>query len=130
MLPGPAELFVLVVLGLLIFGPDKLPGLARTAGRTVRDLRRYAQGTMDEIKGSVDLSDFTDAAKELRGARDDLAREARAIGPLASTSGVKSTSTNGKSANAMAALTPAAASDGEGPAAAAQGAPPFDPYAT
>ena len=43
---GFGEVLVILVVALLIFGPDKLPELARTLGKTMAELRR----SMDEIK--------------------------------------------------------------------------------
>ena len=37
---GGAEILVVLVLALLLFGPDKLPGLARQVGRGMREIRR------------------------------------------------------------------------------------------
>lgn len=43
---GTGELLVLLVLALLVLGPERMPGLARDIGKTVGDLRR----TSDELK--------------------------------------------------------------------------------
>ncbi len=43
---GTGELLVLLVLALLVLGPERMPRLARDIGRTVGDLRR----TSDELK--------------------------------------------------------------------------------
>ena len=37
---GPAEILVIFVVALLVFGPDKLPEIGRQVGRGVRELRR------------------------------------------------------------------------------------------
>ena len=43
---GFGEVLVILVVALLIFGPDKLPELARTLGKTMAELRR----SMDEVR--------------------------------------------------------------------------------
>lgn len=43
---GTGELLVLLVLALLVLGPDRMPRLARDIGKTVGDLRR----TSDELR--------------------------------------------------------------------------------
>lgn len=48
---GTWELVVIVILALLIVGPDKLPSLARSVGRTLTKLRQAA----DEVKREIDL---------------------------------------------------------------------------
>jgi sec-independent protein translocase protein TatB len=59
------KLMVLGVIALVVFGPDKLPQLARDAGRTVRQLRMMAQTARTELKaelgdtvGEFDFSDL------------------------------------------------------------------------
>jgi sec-independent protein translocase protein TatB len=46
------ELVILAVLALLVFGPDKLPGVAQDAGRMIRQLRKMAQEARDEVSGA------------------------------------------------------------------------------
>lgn len=47
---GPAELIVIAVVALVVFGPDKLPEFARQAGRLVRQLRELAKGAQDSLR--------------------------------------------------------------------------------
>ena len=47
---GWGEISVLLVLGLFVFGPDRLPGMAAEAGRALRKLRTYAKGMTDDLK--------------------------------------------------------------------------------
>jgi sec-independent protein translocase protein TatB len=47
---GPMELLVLAIVGLLVIGPDKLPGLARDAGRMLRTLRDLATGAREQLR--------------------------------------------------------------------------------
>jgi len=46
---GPAEIATLVVAGLLIFGPDRLPKVAADAGRMLRQLRRMANDVKSDL---------------------------------------------------------------------------------
>lgn len=41
---------MLLVLGLFVFGPDRLPGLAQDAGRNLRKLRTYLKGMSSDLK--------------------------------------------------------------------------------
>lgn len=45
---GPGELLIILVLALIIFGPSKLPDLARTLGRTVREFKKATEWSDDE----------------------------------------------------------------------------------
>jgi sec-independent protein translocase protein TatB len=47
------KLLVLGVLALIIFGPERLPGMAAQAGRLVRELRRMAEGAKSELSESL-----------------------------------------------------------------------------
>jgi sec-independent protein translocase protein TatB len=46
---GWAEIFLIGIVGVLVFGPDKLPDFARQAARLVRNLRRMAQDAKDDL---------------------------------------------------------------------------------
>src|SRR4051794_7140973 len=47
---GPLELMVLAVIGLIVLGPDRLPGLARDAARMLRTLREMATGARQQLR--------------------------------------------------------------------------------
>jgi sec-independent protein translocase protein TatB len=47
------KLLVLAVIGLVVFGPDRLPGLASQAGRLLRELRRMAEGARTELQDQL-----------------------------------------------------------------------------
>lgn len=47
---GLPELAVLLVVGLLIFGPDRLPDYARQAGRILRQIKRFSQNARDDLR--------------------------------------------------------------------------------
>lgn len=57
---GWAELAVLFVLGMLIFGPERLPKAAADAGRLVRELRRMASGATKDLRDEfgVDIDEI------------------------------------------------------------------------
>lgn len=46
---GWPELVVLLVLGLFVVGPERLPSVAAQAGRALRSLRTYARGVRDDL---------------------------------------------------------------------------------
>ena len=72
--PGFWEWLFLAVLGLLIFGPERLPKMAQNAGEMIARFKREAAGTIDELKAAAELESFTDVAKDLRSTGDDLRR--------------------------------------------------------
>jgi len=40
---GPAEILVVLVIALLVFGPKKLPEVGRQVGRAMREFRQFQQ---------------------------------------------------------------------------------------
>lgn len=59
-MPGTPEILVIFLLVLLLFGPDKLPELARQVGRVVRQVRRAS----DDLKSQLNLDSFDDDFKD------------------------------------------------------------------
>jgi sec-independent protein translocase protein TatB len=47
---GLQEMVVIAFVAVLVFGPDKLPDLARQAGRMARQLRSFAHAARDELR--------------------------------------------------------------------------------
>ncbi len=52
---GPAELALVVVAILLLFGAKRLPEIARGLGEGIREFKRAMHETTNEVKGSVDV---------------------------------------------------------------------------
>ena len=51
---GPLELLTLAAVALIVFGPQRLPDIARTIGRTLSELRRQANEIRGEFSASLD----------------------------------------------------------------------------
>ncbi|MEO3888170.1 sec-independent translocase [Nonomuraea sp. B5E05] len=60
---GWGEFAALIVIALLVFGPDKLPQAASQAGRTLRNLRRMATNARDDLRAGLgpEFSNFDPA---------------------------------------------------------------------
>ena len=46
---GWPEMLMIGVVGVIVFGPDKLPDLAKQAGRFIRTVRRMAENAKDDL---------------------------------------------------------------------------------
>ena len=85
---GLSELAVLLIVGLIVFGPDRLPEYARTAGRTLRKIREFSDNARNEIRSELgpefanfefeDLDPRKVVRKQLTAAWDDD-RDAEAV---------------------------------------------------
>jgi sec-independent protein translocase protein TatB len=51
---GPLELLVILIVALIVVGPEKLPELARTIGRAMRELRKIQDDLRDTIRFDVE----------------------------------------------------------------------------
>ncbi|TNM37541.1 twin-arginine translocase subunit TatB [Nocardioides albidus] len=50
---GFGELVAIALVTVLVFGPDRLPDLARQAGRLLRELRKFATNARDELRAEL-----------------------------------------------------------------------------
>lgn len=50
---GPFELLVLAIVGLLVLGPERLPGYARQAAQLLRTLRELATGAEKQLRDEL-----------------------------------------------------------------------------
>jgi sec-independent protein translocase protein TatB len=50
---SPWHIAVLVVVALVVFGPDKLPGMIRDLGKALRQVRATAQTMQDDLKSEL-----------------------------------------------------------------------------
>ena len=46
---GWPEIFMIGMVGVIVFGPDKLPDLAKQAGRFIRTVRRMAENAKNDL---------------------------------------------------------------------------------
>jgi sec-independent protein translocase protein TatA len=61
---GPAEILVILVIALLVFGPDKMPEIARQVGRGFREFKRVQNHLKAELRDVVSEFDSADDTKE------------------------------------------------------------------
>ena len=68
---GWGEILVLILAGLFILGPERLPAAAAWLGRSVRKVREFASGAGQQLRDQVgpDLDEFRKPLEDLRGLR-------------------------------------------------------------
>lgn len=97
---GFIELLMVAVVGLLVFGPDKLPGVVREASMWINRFKRYASEVRRDFEEQVDDLENDSALASMREGRqllDEVQRDlnqtiapgspSKAVGP---TGGEKS----------------------------------------
>ncbi|MGW3954396.1 sec-independent translocase [Streptomyces sp. NPDC004752] len=57
---GPLELVTIIVLGVLVFGPDKLPKVIQDVTRTIRKIREFSDSAKQDIRNELgpEFKDF------------------------------------------------------------------------
>ncbi len=57
---GPLELVTLVLLAVLVFGPEKLPKMIQDVTRTIRKIREFSEGAKQDIRQELgpEFKDF------------------------------------------------------------------------
>jgi sec-independent protein translocase protein TatB len=154
---GIGEIAVIVLVCLIVFGPERLPQMARQTGRFLGQVRLMTQGALDQLKQEADLKDINlpelrvgslrsqarDYVRELldiEGQMAELEREREEIkanlesetdsnGAAANASATNGPVANGSSANGSAA-TDAPSPSAAVPETAAGKPAPVDPEAT
>jgi sec-independent protein translocase protein TatB len=84
---GLPELAVIALVAVLVFGPDRLPDLAKQAGRMVRRAKQFADAARDELREELgpeyadlelrDLDPRTIVRKHIIEAMNDADDDAR-----------------------------------------------------
>jgi sec-independent protein translocase protein TatB len=69
---GFSELFIIMLVGLLVIGPERLPKVARTLGAMLGRLQRYVNDVKADINREVEL-------EELRKMKTEFEQAARSV---------------------------------------------------
>ncbi|MDA0352348.1 MAG: twin-arginine translocase TatA/TatE family subunit [Chloroflexi bacterium] len=112
---GAGEALVVLVLALIVVGPQRFPEIARQGGRWYRLARQYSNEVMKDVRAAVeeieqeiteetgDLRSLTSIREDLRAIRDDLdtvGTESAADAKQAMTDSATAASTNGTESTA------------------------------
>jgi TatA/E family protein of Tat protein translocase len=98
---GPAEILVVLFIALLVFGPKRLPEVARQVGRALNEVRNF----QDVIKGELD--------GVLHGVMDEENGGTREVGPQETRAQLASSTTSGAPPTGAPEQTTPASTNGE-----------------
>ena len=73
---GPGELFLVLIIALVVVGPERLPGFARQLGKWIVGLRNWIQSSPD---AQLLLRARDELEEEFRTIRSDLAQEMQSV---------------------------------------------------
>jgi TatA/E family protein of Tat protein translocase len=76
---GGFELFLILLFGFLIFGPDKLPAMAKTLGKAIAKFRNAQEEMTGVLKGEVFDKDADEPFKNPLDALDNAAAKASKV---------------------------------------------------
>lgn len=102
---GGGELFVIIIVALLVFGPGKLPELMGDAGRMLRELRRTTRDLTGDFEDSVrDIQDaYREVESDMRNTVKQIEDDTRDISKEVNTTITGATTFGGSEAKSTAA---------------------------
>jgi sec-independent protein translocase protein TatB len=95
---GGGELLVILLVALIVLGPQRLPEAARTIGKVMGDLRKVSSGFQNEMRSAMnEISDTTTTTARRNVLQKDAPEAAGGVDDaIASVSGDAPPGANGK----------------------------------
>lgn len=96
---GPLEIIVVLIIAFIVVGPERLPELARSIGKTLGDLRALSRGLTSEWQREFDSLSQTETGEGIQDVLTKPFKEAQAelrqtiTSPLGTGEGLKETLT-------------------------------------
>lgn len=66
---GWGEFLIILIIAVIVIGPDKLPELGKALGKTVKSVKKYVNETASEI---ADIDELKDLKKDVDSIRTDV----------------------------------------------------------
>jgi sec-independent protein translocase protein TatA len=71
---GWGEILLILLIALIFLGPNKLPDLAKSLGKGIREFRKATAGLEDDIKKEV-VSTGKEVVSEVKKAKDEIEKK-------------------------------------------------------
>jgi TatA/E family protein of Tat protein translocase len=69
---GPAELILIFVIALLVFGPKKLPEIGRSVGRALREFKKTSEEIKGRIEEEIEASELKDVRRDIQSGVNEI----------------------------------------------------------
>jgi sec-independent protein translocase protein TatA len=76
---GPAELVLIFVIALLVFGPKKLPEIGRSVGKALREFKKTSEEIKGRIEEEIEASEIKDIRKDIQAGVDGIKSEVKSF---------------------------------------------------
>lgn len=76
---GPAELILVFVIALLVFGPKKLPEIGRSVGKALREFKKTSEEIKGRIEEEIEASEIKDIRKDIQAGVDGIKSEVKSF---------------------------------------------------
>ncbi len=79
---GFPEIIMIFIVALLLFGPKKLPEIAKMLGNTIREFRRTVNDAKSAIEEEIEKADITADFKNMNKDLKDMSQDMKSITAL------------------------------------------------
>jgi TatA/E family protein of Tat protein translocase len=76
---GPAELVLIFIIALLVFGPKKLPEIGRSVGKALREFKKTSEEIKGRIEEEIEASEIKDIRKDIQAGVDGIKSEVKSF---------------------------------------------------
>lgn len=77
---GFSEILLIMVVALIVIGPERLPQVARSVGQWWSRIQRYVNKVKQEINTSIELDELRKMQRDMKSEADALERSVRQAG--------------------------------------------------
>jgi len=77
---GFSEIVVIMVVALVVIGPDRLPAVARTMGKWWGNMQRYINRIKMDVTTSMELEELRELERKIKAEADALERAVQQTG--------------------------------------------------
>lgn len=78
---GPMEMLVIAIFGLLVFGPKKLPEMARHVAHAVREFKKVTGEITHDLQSELDLNSYEPKSKKSKSNDSRTSKPTQETGP-------------------------------------------------